>query len=433
MRTDSADRRVTPAWSVAHVLSATPGWKSAIAHSLLLLLTTLFSFTLIGCEQIEASIDKWKDEEKEVEKDPNEDLVPVEVATLASGPIESVLRFSTNLEAESEVQVFSQSSRLVTKLLVEEGSKVKAGQVLLRLQDDAQKSALARIQSQLEKAERELVRQKNLFAKELIPEQTFNDKVYEVDQLELQLADARRELSYTEVTAPFSGTVTQRMVNLGDHITVNQHLFDLVDFDTIVARIFVPEKDLSRLHVGQGARLRSESLDGMREGKVLRIAPVVDPKSGTVKVTVGIPGNQGMLPGQYVEVELVVERKEEALLVPKRALIYDDTSIFVYRLKDDLTVERLMVEAEVEDQRYIEPRFNEGGRGLQPGDRVVVAGQAGLKDGNKVRLADTDRDLPAAPSDLTDSNEPGHDLESDAEQTAADEDPAEETVAEAAT
>ncbi len=370
---------------------AAPGRKPAPAHILLLLLTILLALASIGCEQIEASIDQWKEEDKKVEKNPDDDLVPVEVASLEAGPIESVLRFSTNLEAESEVQVFSQSSRLVTQLLVEEGKRVQQGQVLLRLQDDEQKSALARIESQLEKAQRELTRQKNLFAKELIPEQTYNDKVYEVEQLELQLDDARRELSYTEVKAPFAGTVTQRMVNLGDNIKINQHLFDLVDFDTIVARIFVPEKDLPRLHVGQSARLRSESLDGVREGTVLRIAPVVDPRSGTVKVTVGIPRNQGMLPGQYVEVELVVERKEEALLVPKRALIYDDTSIFVYRLRDDLTVERLLVEAEVEDQRHIEPRGSEGG--LQVGDRVVVAGQAGLKDGNKVRLAETDRDL----------------------------------------
>ena len=372
-----------------------------LVEAALLLMLAVAALTSTGCDQIEASIKEWKDTQEDEERNPDDDLVPVEVVTLETGPIEAVLRFSTNLEAESEVQVFSQSSRLVTELLVEEGSRVREGQVLLRLQDDEQKSALARIKSQLDKAHRELDRQKNLFAKELIPEQTFNDKVYEVEQLELQLADAERELSYTEVRAPFSGTVTQRIVNLGDHITVNQHLFDLVDFDTIVARIFVPEKDLPRLHVGQTARLHSESLNGVREGKVIRIAPVVDPRSGTVKVTVGIPRNQGLLPGQYVEAELVVDRREDALLVPKRALIYDDTSIFVYRLADDMTVERLLIEPRVEDQRFIEP-VSAGERALRPDDRVIVAGQTGLKDGNKVRLAETDRDLRSASSSLLD-------------------------------
>ena len=389
--------------------SPSHGRSSSLIHSLsLLLLLLLLAVSTIGCDKIEASGEKALDDAEEVA----EDLVPVEVTELQAGPIEAVLRFSTNLEAESKVQVFSQSSRLVTDLLVEEGAQVRRNQVLVRLQDDAQSSALARTKSQLEKAQKELARQENLFAKELIPEQTFNDKVYEVEQLELQLADAERELSYTEVRAPFGGTVTQRMVNLGDNITVNQHLFDLVDFDTIVARIFVPEKDMPRLHVGQTARLRSESIDGVREGRVSRIAPVVDPRSGTVKVTVAIPRNQSLLPGQYVEVELVVERKDDALLLPKRALIYDDTSIFVYRLKSDMKVERLLVEAQVEDKLHIEPR--PGTHELSEGDRIIIAGQAGLKDGNLVRLAAVDRDLSTdsgiPESDPSNNDDPSSDV-----------------------
>lgn len=392
-------------YSVPHAIARQGHW--------LLLLLLVSSPALIGCEKID--VGKGREAEAAEAEDPTEDLVPVEVTSLDVGPIESVLRFSTNLEAESKVQVFSQSSRLVTALLVEEGSRVKKNQVLLRLQDDEQRSALARIKSQMAKAERELTRQKNLFAKDLIPEQTYNDKVYEVDQLKLQLADAERELGYTAVRAPFSGTVTRRLVNLGDNITPNQHLFDLVDFDTIVARIFVPEKDLRRLHEGQVARLRSESLDGIREGKVLRISPVVDPRSGTVRVTVAIPRNQGLLPGQYVEVELVVDRKDDALLLPKRALIYDDTSIFVYRLGDDMKVERLLVEPVLEDKSNVEPR--PGAHNLSPGDRIIIAGQAGLKDGNEVRLAATERDraLTVQGSDDTGSDAAGDDSEAEAE------------------
>ena len=311
-----------------------------------------------------------------------EDLPPVELASLERGRIEAVLRFSTNLEAESEVQVFSQAARRVTELLVEEGDRVREGQVLVRLENEEQKSALAKIESQLRQAQREYERQKRLYERELISEQAWNEATYEVELLELQQEDAKRDLGYTEVRAPISGTITTRHVNLGDTITVNQLLFDMVDFNTIVARIYVPEGELSRLNLGQQARLFSNSLDTARTGEVDRIAPVVDPRSGTVKVTVGIPGNQGLLPGMYVEVELVTEVLEEALLVPKRAVIYSDTQAFLYRYNDETRkVERVTLEARLEDRQNLVPSSDV----LAAGDQLVVAGQAGLKDGVKVR------------------------------------------------
>jgi membrane fusion protein (multidrug efflux system) len=161
-------------------------------------------------------------------------------------------------------------------------------------------------------------------------------------------------------------------------------------------------------------------------GKVDRISPVVDAQSGTVKVTLRIPSNQGLVPGMYVEVELVVAREDDALRVPKRALVYDDVQSFVYRLEplpveteapdgddkaDDKTTEktaekdtekntgkntappkpadgivrRLLIQPILEDRESIVPAETDG---LSAGDRLVVAGQAGLKDGAKVRLVE---------------------------------------------
>lgn len=357
---------------------------------LLFLLLSSMALLVVGCSSGEASEVASEDRSKGVvnelskDDDVDEELPPVEAVALARGPIEAVLRFSTNLEAESEVQVFSQAARQITRLLVEEGHQVRKGDILLHLQDEEQHSALSKSESQLRKAEREYERQQSLFDKELISEQDFNNATYEVEQLQLAVEDARRSLSYTEVRAPISGTVTMRAVNLGDQITVNQHLFDIVDFNSIVARVYVPERELVRLALGQQARLFADSLGGAeRSGEVRRIAPVVDPKSGTVKVTVALPANQGLLPGMYVEVELVTNVHPNALLIPKRAVIYDNNQAFIYRLKDDETVEQLFFEVLLADREFVEP----GGDNLAVGDRVVTAGQAGLKDGTRVRLA----------------------------------------------
>ena len=359
-----------------------------IAGSPLALLMILLSLLLLtsGCGRGEAgaAVDDASQEGDDTAEETVEELPPVEAVALGRGRIESVLRFSTNLEAESEVQVFSQAARQVIELKVEEGDRVRKGDLLLRVQNEEQVSALARAESQLRKAQREYERQKNLFSKELISEQTFNDATYEVEQMELAKEDAERNLTYTEVRAPIGGTITARMVNLGDQITVNQHLFDIVDFNSIVARVYVPEREVGRLALKQEARLFADSLGGAdRRGEVLRIAPVVDPRSGTVKVTVAIPRNQELLPGMYVEVELVTDVHTDALLIPKRSVIYDNNQAFVYRLKDDETVEQLFFDVALTDRDFVKPL----GDAMAVGDMIVTAGQAGLKSGAKVRLA----------------------------------------------
>jgi membrane fusion protein, multidrug efflux system len=131
----------------------------------------------------------------------------------------------------------------VTELLTEEGQLVEKGAVLLRLEDDLQRTQVSKAEVRLEKATQEFQRQKALFEQNLISEQVFHDAQFELKQLELALDDARRELEYTVVRAPIAGTISRRLVKYGDLVNVNQHLFDIVDFESIVARVYVPERN----------------------------------------------------------------------------------------------------------------------------------------------------------------------------------------------
>ncbi|MDH3627738.1 MAG: efflux RND transporter periplasmic adaptor subunit [Acidobacteriota bacterium] len=327
-----------------------------------------------------------KDDDAEGKDEDKEEAVPIEVEEIQLGSIESVLRFSTNLETEKQVKVVSQARRLVIDLKVEEGDSVKENQILLRLQDDEQRSQLAKVRSQLAKAQREYTNQERLYKQDLISEDAYTNATYEMEQLEISLADAERELSYTEVRAPIRGTVTSRMINLGDQVQIGQELFEIVDFNSMVARIFVPEKHLPRLSRGQDSRMTAQA--GARQaytGRVTRISPVVDPKSGTIKVTIGVGNQAGLRPGMYVDVELITATNEDAVLIPKRAIVYDNDQMFVYRLGVEHRVERVYIETSLEDKHFVEPED-----GVRAGDRLVVAGQAGLKDGALVRLPGED-------------------------------------------
>lgn len=344
-------------------------------------LTLLLLLTLASCSGGEDDERTWAEGAANDEERP-EEAVPVDVVALDRGTIESALRFSATLEAERDVQVLAEAQRRVVELRVEEGDGVEAGALLIRLQDDEQRSALNKAEIELRQATREFNRQKSLFEQNLVSEQVFNDTASVFDQAEIAVDDARRNLAYTEVRAPFAGVVTERLVNVGDYVTLNQPLFRIIDFDSIVARIYVPQKELPSLGPGLAARVTADAVGGASlAGTVDRVAPVVDPGTGTVKVTVAIPRQQGLRPGLYVEVELVTAVHEDALLLPKRAVVYDNDQLFVFRLGDERRVERIKIEPVLEDVNNIEPVA-----GLAKGDQIVVAGQASLKDGALVRL-----------------------------------------------
>ncbi|MGE3313106.1 MAG: efflux RND transporter periplasmic adaptor subunit, partial [Limisphaerales bacterium] len=171
-------------------------------------------------------------------------------------------------------------------------------------------------------------------------------------------------------------------VKLGDLVANAQHLFDIVDFDSIVARIYVPEKNLVSLATNQPARVKATALAGHEFlGRVRRVSPVVDAKSGTVKVTIGFADLGPLRPGMYVDVELILDQRDDAVLLSKRALVLDGDQTYAFRLGPDRKVERLLVEPRASDRLHVEPTS-----GFKEGDQVVVAGQTGLKDGALVRL-----------------------------------------------
>lgn len=343
-------------------------------HTLVSNAILVAAMALTGCRKGPEGKDKANENQDQ--------LVRVETVQITRGPIEATLKSSTHLEAEEEVKVFARTSNRVTELLVEEGSEVAKGQVLLRLDNDIQKTAFAKAQVRFDKAREEFERQKSLYEQKLISEQAFKDAQFELRQLQLALDDARRELDYTEVRAPIAGTISRRLVKYGDLVNLNQHLFDIVDFNSIVAQIHVPEKNLPDLRLDQPARVVASSLRGQEfAGYVKRVAPIVESKSGTVKVTVGFKDVRQLRPGMYVGVELITAKRDDAILITKRALVYDGELSYVFRLLPDRKVERVLVEPRLADKLHVEPVS-----GFKEGDQIVVAGQTGLKDGAKVRL-----------------------------------------------
>jgi membrane fusion protein (multidrug efflux system) len=309
----------------------------------------------------------------------------VELAAVKRGMIEEILERSSALEAEAQVEVLARTGNPAIELLVEEGDIVKEGQVLLRLESDRQKTDYDQTKSQLEQARIEFESVESLYNQSLISEQEYRNAKFAYNQAELRADNARRELEYTEVRAPIKGTITSRTVKVGDSVNTGTPIFEIIDLESTVAVIHVPEQYIPKLKPDMEARLISSTLgDQAFDGYVKRVAPVVDAQAGTIKVVVAPTKLGALRPGMWVDVELVLDSKDDAILIEKRSIVYNNDQTFAYKAYIDTNgVKRARRELVVPlnaDKVHIEPAS-----GFKVGDLIVVAGQSGLKDDSPVR------------------------------------------------
>ncbi len=308
--------------------------------------------------------------------------IPVKVIQVKREPISVFLLSSANLEALRKVDVVARVSGIVRRIFVEEGDAVRKNQILAKLDDTELQLQLQQAQARAENNSRLFQRAKEMFEKNLISKEQYDDAKYQYETAQAQLKSAQLQLSYASIRAPISGVVTQRLIEVGNTVNTNQKVFTMVDYDTLYARIFIPEKDIPRVHVGQKARVTVEAYPNrVFWGRVKMINPIVDPESGTVKVTVSLlKRGTPLLPGMFATVQIITETHPDALVIPKRALLLESETDRVFVVKDS-----------VAHQRDVKLGFSDGDRveildGLQVGEWVVVVGQEGLQNGAHVRM-----------------------------------------------
>jgi membrane fusion protein (multidrug efflux system) len=185
------------------------------------------------------------------------------------------------------------------------------------------------------------------------------------------------------VRAPFSGRITSRLVEQGQHVRTTEEMFSLADFEPLVAFIHLPEKDVLGLRPGRETRITLKADESVRfHGRIRQISPVVDPATGTVKVTVEAvaPLPESVRPGGFVTVDIIRESHANAVLLPRQAVLRELQSAHVFVAKNGVA-EKRPVSLGLEEGERIEVLS-----GLQPGERVIVAGQGSLRQGSPVEV-----------------------------------------------
>ena len=308
--------------------------------------------------------------------------IPVEVKTVGKGNIAATLLTYTSLEAERHVDVVSRTQGLVETILVEEGDRVEEGQPLAQLDTDALELTLQEREVNMNSLESNYNRSQELLERELLSSQEFEQAKFQYEAARTQYESAKLQLAYATIRSPFAGIITERLIEVGNLVNANEVVFRTADLDPLLARIYVPEKDVGQVRAGQSVRINVEGSDQTHTGRVARISPIVDPQSGTVKVTVEIRDRRGSLrPGMFSTVNLVIAIHDDVLQIEKKALVAEAEGSYAFLFQDG-TAEKRLIELGIAEGDYVEVLS-----GLTEGDSIITVGQEGLRNGAPVRIA----------------------------------------------
>lgn len=306
--------------------------------------------------------------------------VPVAIAYAHRDSIASYYSATATLEVERQAEIPARVTGVVQSIAVEEGDQVQSAANLLGISNDQyrfrveQTSAAAKdLASQVERLER--------IEKDLVSAE-------EIATARKNLATARAEeglatlsLSYTKVTAPFSGRVVRRYVDVGQTVDVNTPLFALADFDPLLARIHVPAKEFRNIESQQAVELVLDSTGQRLQGRITLVSPIIDPTTGTIKVTVEVPEYpDDTRPGDFAEVLIMTEQRNDTVIVPQGAVFTDKGEQVVY-VAAGVRAERRVVEVGFTDDIHMEILA-----GVEPDEAVVIKGQRSLKHGTPLKI-----------------------------------------------
>lgn len=331
-----------------------------------------------GCAQDEA------EPETAAAGDDDVVAVPVETGKPVRGDIYAVYSGTAPIEAFAEADVIAKVAGEVREILVEEGDEVKQGQVMARLDGDRLRLELNQSEANLRKLQRDYERNVDLKEKGLISSGDFDKIRYEMDALEASYNLAKLELDYTQIRAPIEGVVSNRYVRRGNTVAVNEPLFRVTSFDPLVAYLHIPEREYRNIRKEQAVGIDIDALHGQRiVATVTRVSPVVDPDTGTFKITIEIRDPQRRIkPGMFGRFSIVYDQHTNVLQVPRSAIIEDGDEMSVFVVDDGKA-----------NRRIVRTGFSNSGMveivdGLDDGDAVITVGHIGLKDGAVVTVID---------------------------------------------
>jgi RND family efflux transporter MFP subunit len=357
------------------------------------------AFLMGGCSDGEASNE-------------NEPRAPqpsqVETVVLQPTSFTDIIEVTGSVEALDDATLSAQTAGTVT-MLADRGDRIAKGNPVARIDADEARAAVEQAQARYELAQDRFERQEPLYRDSIISALEFEQVRSERNQAKAALQQAEKRLANTRIDAPFPGTVEERFVEAGEQVAPSMQVARLVNTRRVHVTAGVPERYANDIQAGTPVQIDARRYGaGARTAKVAFAGNTIDPDSRTFTIEATVPNDEGALkPEMSVTLRVTRTTMEEAIVIPRTAVIRDETGPHAYVVErtDTTTVARnrdLTLGPSTGDQILIEA-------GLTAGDEVITVGQDDVSPGGPVQVTDrrqqpstdpaTDDTLPTPPTE----------------------------------
>jgi len=306
--------------------------------------------------------------------------VVVDVTKVISVKKNQQIKVIGSMRAINGIMVRPEVSGRITQIYFNPGDNVKVGTKLFQIYPDILLAQQEEASAELELAKQDYYRQSNLYRTHAVAKTDLDHAVANLKNRVGQLHHVEAQLRQVNIVAPFSGKIGLNLINLGEYVQAGQDLASLQALDPIDVEFIIPEVYLSKVALGNAVIVLSSSYPGkIFSGKLYQIDSKVNVNNRSILVRARLPNaDNKLLPGMFVETDMIIAAQTPSLIVPQTAVAYDVGDFIAYKIENNHAHKVKVTLGERDKQNVIILS------GLKEGDTVVTAGQIKLYDGAEV-------------------------------------------------
>lgn len=345
-------------------------------HRLLLI---IFSVLLIaGCNN-----------EDEPEQQERTRLVAVETITMEAGSFEDFIRLTGTVEAFEDALISAETQGRIMEI-AGRGAFLNEGDVIARIDDRMIQAQFNAAKTAYELAVENFNRMEALHADTIISTQDLQSVRAQRDQARAQLDQAEKQLRDSNIEAPFSGRVEERMIQRGEHISPGMPVARLVNTEDIRILTGIPERYSGEITEGSPVEIRIRSSQNEPiQSSISYAGNVIDPDTRTFTAEIELENpDRILIPEMVVELRVKRQTIEDAMIIPRTAVVRSEEGISVFKAVEDGDSKKARL-TPVQTGRSSGPLI-EITSGIEPGDEVVFSGISNLNEGDRLNILNTE-------------------------------------------